>query len=46
MWKQLQLYEQSKSIFWVEIGAFEKTADIRKIPDKKIFCHVPDATKF
>ena len=24
MWKQLQLHEQSKTIFWLEIGASER----------------------
>ena len=32
-----------KTIFWVEIGALEKRADISKIRDKIFFCHVPKA---
>ena len=36
MQKQLQLYEQSKTIYWVEIAP-KKSAGIRKIGDKKIF---------
>ena len=36
-----------KPFFRVEIGAPEKSADISKIQDKKIyFCHIPRANKF
>ena len=41
MWKQLLLHEQSKKNFQVEIGVFDRSADISKIRDKFFFCYVP-----
>lgn len=35
MWEQPQLHEQSKTVFWVEIGVSEKSVDISKIRDKE-----------
>ena len=47
MWKQLQLHEQSKIIFRVEIGASEKSAGISKIRDtKNVFLIYLRPTKF
>ena len=31
-----------KPFFRVETGASEKSADISKIRDKKLFCHLPN----
>ena len=42
MRKQLQLHEQSKTVFWVEIGVSEKSADTSTIGYKKI-CHAAKA---
>ena len=44
MGKQLQLHEQSKTIFWAEAGASKKSIIISKMWDKKvIYFHVPKA---
>ena len=46
MWKQLQIHEQSKTMFRVEIGTSEKSDDISKIRDKIFFGMYLRPTKF